>query len=153
MARSLSGRQDRLEIPLSKSGSVTTFDNIEELAPGPADTPILWRPRITNYPATDLILTVGTKVFFLQCTVANTHLVALRTDSGPPGLLQQAGILAKRGFDTGRAELRPRHRGPHRGGVHHRRSYRWRWEVWRSVRPRPKARAAVGGGLHPAVLI
>lgn len=101
MARSLSGRQDRLEIPLSKSGSVTTFDNIEELAPGPADTPILWRPRITNYTATDLILTVGTKVFFLQCTVANTHLVALRTDSGPPGLLQQAGILAKRGFDTG----------------------------------------------------
>ncbi len=100
VARSLSGGEDVKTIPLSTSGTVTTFDNIEELVPGPADMPTLWRPRTPNYPATDLVLTVGTEVFFLQYTVASTHSVALRTEKGPPGLLQQARVLAQCGFDT-----------------------------------------------------
>jgi hypothetical protein len=79
------------------------FDSIEELTPGNADMPLLWRPRKKNFCAMDLIITVGKQVYFIQCTASSSHDVVIQGGgkSGTEGLFPQAAALKRRGFDTG----------------------------------------------------
>ncbi len=92
---------DRLRIHLSSEGMVHYFDNLTDLSPGEEGKPILWRPKAKNFPATDLLLTNGRSVYFLQCTVGYTHKIVLATKNvQKPGLFEQASMLETRGFDT-----------------------------------------------------
>jgi hypothetical protein len=77
------------------------YDDIDELMPGKSGEPLLWRPRSKTNAAVDFIITEGRRVYFLQCTVRKTHDIVIRTFTGKNlGLLQQAHVLARRGFDT-----------------------------------------------------
>jgi hypothetical protein len=77
------------------------YDDIDELRPGESGEPLLWRPRSETNAAVDFIITEGRQVYFLQCTVGNTHDIVVRTFTGKNrGLLQQADALARHGFDT-----------------------------------------------------
>jgi hypothetical protein len=81
-----------MQLPLGREGAVREFVHLHEVKPGAADAPILWRPKSKNMVATDLLLTVGRIVYFLQCTVSNTHELIVRTPKC--GLLDQADALA-----------------------------------------------------------
>jgi hypothetical protein len=99
MARSLDGGAG-LFVPLPGK-EARDYDDIDELRPGESGEPLLWRPRSQTNAAVDFIITEGRQVYFLQCTVGNTHDIVVRTFTRKnPGLLQQADVLARRGFDT-----------------------------------------------------
>jgi hypothetical protein len=98
-AQSLDSEGARL-VPIPGRASFI-YDRITDLKPMESDVPVLWRPRSKTNAAVDFIITLGRQVYFIQCTVSNTHDIVIRTSkSENPGLLQQADALAKNGFDT-----------------------------------------------------
>jgi hypothetical protein len=98
-ARSLDGGAG-LDVPLPGK-EARDYDDIGKLEPGEPGECVLWRARSQTNAAVDFIITKDRQVYFLQCTVRNTHDIVVRTSTGKnPGLLQQADVLARRGFDT-----------------------------------------------------
>jgi hypothetical protein len=98
-ARSLDGGAG-LVVPLPGK-EARDYDDIHELEPGEPGEPLLWRPRSQTNAAVDFIITEGRRVYFIQCTVRNTHDIVICTFTGKNrGLLQQADVLARHGFDT-----------------------------------------------------
>jgi hypothetical protein len=77
------------------------YNDIKDLKPGEPGECVLWRPRSKTNAAVDFIITKDRQVYFLQCTVRNTHDIVVRTSTDKnPGLFQQADVLARHGFET-----------------------------------------------------
>jgi hypothetical protein len=98
-ARSLDGGAG-LFVPLPGK-EARDYDDIDELRPGKPGEPSLWRPRSETNAAVDFIITNGRQVYFLQCTVSDSHDIVVRTFTGKNrGLIEQADVLMRHGFDT-----------------------------------------------------
>ena len=91
---------DGIRVPLRGSNDVATakeFKSVSEICVTDPAHVTVWKPVDRNFPAVDFIVTSGSRVYFLQVTVASTHDIVARTDN-KTGLLDTIEVMRSNGF-------------------------------------------------------